>query len=401
MKDRTRVAFFADVLIRDLDGANRTIFQIIDRMDRNNFEYLFVCGFSDCSIENHEVFLTPSLAFPMNNTYRISSPLRSSKVLKRLEAFKPHVIHITTPSPLGFLALNFGSRHRIPVLSIYHTHFISYTEYYTKNIPVITGVVRNLIIRASRRFYSRCSEVLVPTPSLRSELSEYGFRTDHLSLWARGIDNEMFSPHKRDEGLLIDLTGNTKANILFVSRLVWEKNLKVLIGIYEIIQKYNKPYNIIVVGDGVARDELKRLMPMAFFLGEKSHHELANYYASADVFVFPSVSESFGNVVVEAMASGLPCIAANCASNGFLIDHSNTGLLVLPHSPNAYLDALELLERVPGMRDRIVSNGLAFAKKLNWDSLVAEYFYKVSELKRKFKNISKWKNVSTNSEAFV
>jgi len=173
---------------------------------------------------------------------------------------------------------------------------------------------------------------------------------------------------------MFSLTKNNKPNLLFASRLVWKKNLKTLTKIYNQIQYSGQEYNLIIAGDGMAMEDLKKQMPNAFFLGKLSHDELAKFYASSDVFVFTSISESYGNVVAEAMASGLPCVIANGGGSASFIDHGNNGFLCSPEDENDYLNHIKRVLGNENLRNQFINNGLELTRDLKWQYLTETYF---------------------------
>ena len=176
------------------------------------------------------------------------------------------------------------------------------------------------------------------------ELSEFGFNRGLMSIWPRGINLSLFSPDRSDKAFIQSITKNGNKNIFFASRLVWEKNLETLCNLYDLIQARDLPYNLVIAGDGLAREELKSRMPHAHLLGHVDHDELCVLYASSDYFVFTSDTETFGNVIIEAMASGLPSIIADGGGSRSLINHGVTGYKVEPTDAEAYLEKIELLE---------------------------------------------------------
>ena len=138
MKRKTKVAFFADILVKNFDGASRTMFQIIERIPNDEFEFKFFCGLPPKNDIGHEVMKIPTIPIPFNSTYRLAIPMFSwFSMRKKLKAFKPDVIHIASPSPLGDFAFQFKRRRNIPVITIYHTHFLSYIDYYLRTIPFL------------------------------------------------------------------------------------------------------------------------------------------------------------------------------------------------------------------------------------------------------------------------
>jgi len=153
-----------------------------------------------------------------------------------------------------------------------------------------------------------------------------------------------------------------------------------LIKIYRENKHNGDKYNFIIAGDGVAKEALKEKMPEAFMLGKISHERLAILYASSDVFLFPSVSETYGNVVVEAMASGCPCVIAKGGGSQSLVDHGKTGFLCEPNNPTDYYQRIEELMNSPELKKKFVANGLAYTRTLDWDVLANTYFEDVKHL---------------------
>lgn len=372
---KTKVAFFADCLIRDYDGAIRTMYQIIDRIDSNHFEFLFITGDGPKEDIGHPCIDVPSIPLPINNGYKISLSFLSNQRLQSvLEAFAPDIIHLATPSPLGHYGLRYARSHNIPVISIYHTHFISYAEYYFEKLPQMISVSRQYLMTVMQSFYNQCDLVYVPTDQIRNELRQMGVFSNHLKIWKRGVDTNMFSMEKIDIHFIESLTKNKYKNLLFASRLVWEKNLKTLVKIYNQIQKENLPYNLLIVGEGYARDQLEQEMPKSIFLGHTDHSTLSKIYASSDVFVFPSVSETFGNVVAEAMASGLPCVIANGGGTVEFIEQGVNGFLCRPYDEHDYVQRIDDVLSNDTLKTQFIQKGIKQTSTLSWDTLVKKYF---------------------------
>ena len=378
---KKKIAFFAEILIRDFDGATRTMFEIIDRIDRDKYEFTFFCGVPPKEDIGFEVVHIPTLTIPFNKTYKMASMVGMGPfILDKLNSFEPDLIHVATPAPLGYFALKYGLKHSIPVTSIYHTHFISYIKYYTHNTPLITSAFEQLLIQHNKSFYNRCSKVFIPTETMKEELADNGFDTSNMAIWQRGINTKLFNPDKKDEKYIKELVKNDNKNILFTSRLVWEKNLQVLVDIQKMIKDQNLPYNLIIAGDGVARTELERLIPEAHFLGHLSHLELAKIYASSDYFIFTSVTETYGNVVAEAMVSGLPCIVADGGGPKSFIKEGINGFICRPNDAKDYLRKIKLLEEHPDFRDRMKAQCVKDMKDLTWNNLVERLFGDIDQL---------------------
>ncbi|MFT4536109.1 MAG: glycosyltransferase involved in cell wall biosynthesis [Saprospiraceae bacterium] len=384
MKNRKRkikIAFFADILVKDFDGASRTMFQIIERIPKDEFEFLFFCGMSPKEDIGHEVFRVPSIPIPFNSTYKLAIPMFSwFSMRKRLNEFRPDVIHIASPSPLGDFAFQYKRNRDIPVITIYHTHFLSYIGYYLRPLPFLVKTVLKTVAYGQKKFYDQSSLMYIPTMQMVEELKGFNFDTKKMKIWQRGMNHELFNPSKRDVPRIKELTQNGKPNVLFASRLVWEKNLATLIRIYRKSKDEGDKYNFIIAGDGVAEKPLTEKMPDAYMLGKVDHDTLAALYASADVFLFPSVSETYGNVVVEAMASGCPCVIAKGGGSQSLVVHGKTGFLCDPEDASDYLARIDQIIGDPSLRKELVSNGIEYTQSLNWESLCETYFDDVARL---------------------
>ncbi|WP_293879307.1 MULTISPECIES: glycosyltransferase family 4 protein [unclassified Sphingobacterium] len=389
-----KVAFFTEILVEDFDGASRTMFQLINRIDQLKFNYFFIYGGGPVQFRNFQSYKVPSFKIPVNDDYCLAIPQLIKKKLElALDKFAPEIIHIATPSLLGFFALNYAKRKGIPVLTIYHTHFISYIAYYFKNVQPLVKPTEKWIKKAMNNFYNKCDIVYVPTKSILNELRQIGLQPEGLKLWQRGIDTGLFTPHKKNIAYIQNITQNDKPTILFVSRIVWEKNIKTLIEIYQQIQTQNLDYNFIVVGEGTAKTIAMQQMPQAIFLGKKNHEELAVLYASADAFVFPSVSETYGNVVVEALASGLPCVIADGGGSASLIQHGKNGFKCHSENPTAYVHYLKKILSDARLTKNLVTEGLLYVESLDWNSLSARYFKDIELMAEKTHTIDlAWAN---------
>lgn len=381
MLKKVKIAFFAEILIEDFDGASRTMFQLIHRIPADRFEFLFIYGVGPETIAGFECLRIPAMTIPINKTYKMAIPWFSGgRIRKKLADFQPDIIHIATPSLLGEFALKYATRHQIPVLSIYHTHFISYVDYYLKSSPRLANTIQGWIAKSQHNFYNQCTRIYVPSEEMRQALLSWKVEPWRLQLWQRGIDTQLFSPVKKDKVRIIELVGNERPVILFASRLVWEKNLETLCNIYELCQDRNLPYNFLIVGDGVALTACQRRMPAAVFAGKMDHKQLSVMYASADVFLFPSISESYGNVVMEAMASGLPCVLADGGGSRNFIQQGVNGFLCAPNAAEDYLNKIIQVLEDTDLHQKFVQEGLRYSKTFSWDDLARVYFNDLDQM---------------------
>jgi len=379
---KLKIAFFSDMLVRDYDGCMRTIFHILDRQPAS-VEIKFFTGRDAVKGLDHPYMGIPEMKIPFNSDYNMALPsIVSDKLNSALDNFAPDVVHVTSPSRLGHFAVSYAKRTGVPVSTIYHTHFLSYMDYYFSKARFLMPLAKKFVTRQTKNFYNSCDLVLVPTEEMRAELAHLGVASQKMKIWQRGLDHTIFNADKSAPSKLSLLTGNRKPNLLFASRLVWEKNLKTLVNIYKAIESKGYPYNLIVVGDGVAASEIKSLMPRAYFLGKQPQEELAAIYASSDVFVFPSVSETYGNVVVEAMACGLPCVVANGGGSKSFVTNGVNGYSVSPYEARAYLEKVDLLLQYPAHYIAVKAAGIQYTADLSWDRLVDRFYKQLERLRR-------------------
>lgn len=372
---KIKVAFFADTLKENLDGAVRTMYQIINRIPQDQFEFLFIVGEKPNHALPFRCIEVPSMTIPFNPDYKIAINSFTQKRLDHeLLAFNPDIIHIANPSLLGRYAVNYAEKHDIHTVTIYHTHFISYLDYYFRKFPFMIKAARKFVISHMQYLYNRCDTIYVPSNMIIDELTDLGILNSKMKLWRRGLDNNLFNPDNKTDDFWDSTIPNEKFKILFASRLVWEKNLETLTRIYKLAGDSNLPYQFIIAGDGHARADLQKSMPGALFLGELDHLQLGKVYANCDAFVFPSNSETYGNVVVEAMASGLPCIIADGCGTSDFIRHNHSGIICPPFDAMSYINAIEKLRANPGLRQQLVTNAREYAAGMSWNTLVDDFF---------------------------
>ena len=262
---------------------------------------------------------------PIPRYPQLKMGLPSKQALIRLwTAQRPDVVHIVTEGPLGWSALQAALHLKLPVVSDFRTNFHAYSGHYG------VGWLHKPVMAYLRRFHNRTACTMVPTEALKSELGAAGFQG--LRVVARGVDTQRYTPAKRSEALRESWGAQPHTLVaLCVGRLAPEKNLGAVITAAQIMQSElplrGSKLRLVLVGDGPERARLQQRSPDTFFAGQRHGDDLATHYASADVFLFASTTETFGNVVPEAMASGLAVVAYDHAAAGQLIRHGDNGLL--------------------------------------------------------------------------
>ena len=353
-----RVAYFSETLPPLTDGVTRTLARLADSLQSEGVEFQFFSAMApDGSVRwRDRCYRVPSLPFLPYDYYRIGLPLFNT-LDGPLDAFAPDVVHAVNPTPLGLYGIAYARRRGIPVVSSYHTDFVSYFPYYGLRGWEWLGW------RYLRWFYNQCDMTFAPSRAAERELHTEGI--EHVALWARGIDPAAFSPAHRSEALRRQLAPGVPI-LLFVGRLVREKNLAVLADACDLLDQAGDAYRLVLVGDGPMRSELERRLPAAYFAGFRHGADLAALYASADVFVFPSVTETFGNVILEALASRLPVVAAAHGGALDLVQSGVNGFLAEPGSAFALACRVRELLVDPARRARLATGALATAAGHRW-----------------------------------
>ncbi len=374
---KIRVAFFADVLRENLDGVTYTMYSIIERIPKDRFEYLFITPYppSSPSLIPYPVITCPYVKFPLYGAYPFALPDFSRKLKGILDDYKPDIIHFTTPTFLGRYAVKYAQAHDIPLFSTYHTHFLSYIDYYTFfKIAGGTRFWKNLCGKLMRWMYNRCDLSFVPTDPIREELASLGVDAARLVTWGRGINTALFNPDYRDDNYIDSLAGKGTKRILFVSRLVWEKEITTLLGIYKKLEKTRPDIKMILTGDGPKKKYLERMMPGAVFTGKLIGEDLSRIYASCDLFVFPSVTETFGNVVLEALASGLPAVVAAKGGPMGIVAHGKNGFHAVPKNVEDFCEKILSILDSRHLHRAMSKNAVHYARTQNWNALCERMF---------------------------
>ena len=366
-----RIAYFSEVILPWVDGVSRTLGRLFDYLEANGRDFRVYAPFepSDEYAWSHRVRKVKSVPFPFHSEYRVSLPERA-RLTRDLDAYGPDIVHVCTPTPTPIWSQSYARKRRIPIAGSYHTSFDRYLRYYR------LGFMGGPLWQWMRWFYNRCDVVLPPSTATRDELQKRGFR--NVQLWSRGIDCEAFSPAHRDiEFRRRHGVDDDVPLLLMVSRLVKEKDLAELVDLDGLLRARGLEFRLAIVGEGPYEEELRRRLPDALFDGYLPVPDLARWYASADVFVFPSTTETFGNVVQEAMASGLATVAAASGGPVGIIEDGETGFLVRPNDPADMALTVAAAIQDPDLRRRVAHNGRAYAETRHWDaindSLMAEY----------------------------
>lgn len=305
----------------------------------------------------------PAVPFPgERGEYRLARGL-PAQARRDLATFAPNIIHVSAPDILGHRAVSYARRHGIACLASLHTRFETYPRYYG------LGFVEPLAERLLTRFYNRVDRVLVPGSLLGDILRGWGVSTP-MTVWSRGVDHARFSPARRDLGWRRSLgIADTEVAVGFLGRLVKEKGLDVFSDVVTELRRRGVPHRVLVIGEGPARDWFAEQVPDAAFAGFQSGDDLGRAVASMDVFFNPSITETFGNVTLEAMAAGVPVVAARASGAVGLVDDDVTGRLVAPRDIAGYADAIAALALDDDARLAMGRSGNRAAADYRWDTI--------------------------------
>lgn len=362
-----RIAVVTETYPPDINGVAHTLSKIVQALTLNGHTICLVRprhalhDFPNNN-ENYSEYLVQGLPIPFYKQLRMGLPAK--KVLTRLwTSEKPDVVHIATEGPLGWSALKAAKSLKIPVSTDFRTNFHSYSEHY--GVGWLGGVIMGYL----RRFHNAAHSTMVPTGRLKEELVKSGF--ERLHVVQRGVDTHLFAPSKRSNGLRASWGAtDTTTVVMCVSRLAAEKNLNLVIRAFQALKIKQADVKLVFVGDGPLLEQLKVDAPDAIFAGFRKGEDLAAHYASADLFMFASLTETFGNVTIEAMASGLPIVAFNHAAAGEIIESGVNGYLASTNDDSGFIDAAVKLGLNTFMRATCANGAREQALKFSWESIV-------------------------------
>lgn len=296
--------------------------------------------------------------------YRLARGL-SDEVRADLARFQPNIVHVSAPDLLGHSALSWGRRQGIRCLASLHTRFETYPRYYH------LGFIEPALVSLQKRFYNRADQVMVPSPSMASLLAEWGVQSP-IGIWSRGINHARFNPQRRDNAWRRSLgIADDEVAVGFLGRLVLEKGLGVFADVIGELKRRGVRHRVLVIGEGPARSWFASKVPEAVFTGFQAGDDLARAAAGMDIFFMPSVTETFGNVTTEAMAAGVPVVAAEATGAIDLVAHGVTGFLVPPQDVSAYSDAIQTLIEDPALRASAGRAGHTRVQGYEWDKVNA------------------------------
>jgi len=353
-----KIAYFIGTL-KKVDGVARVVTTLAREAGNAGVESVIVTGYvEDDTMSPVPTLKVPSVTFPLYREYKLPLPgMRGFE--KELNDFKPDIIHIHSPDTIAFAAAKYAKKYNIPIFATHHTDFARYLSYYHIQLlePLLWFILRKL--------YSKMRSITTPSDWTKKDLEEHGIENVITTPW--GVDFESFNPSFRDNAWREKIIENqNKKIILSVSRLTWEKDLKTLAETYKLLGQKRQDFHMVIAGDGPARAELEKMMPEAAFLGYITKRELSTAYASSDILLFPSSTETFGQVTLEAMASGVAPVVADQGGSATIVTDGENGFIAKAKNPADFTEKVIRLLDDEKLLAGIQESGLKSSQSYSW-----------------------------------
>lgn len=359
-----KIAIFTDTFLPQINGVTNTLRRIGDYLEEQGMEYIFIAPDQKADQEfsyNVEKFFSAPLFLYPECRVSILNKLRLDKTLKD---FKPDVIFCMTEFNMGLAGLLYGQKYKIPVVTNYSTNFSTIIKSYK------LGIFEKALDKYLGWFHQKADMTVTPSVESQKELVRLGVKRSEI--FGRGIDFDRFSPDHCSEDLRLEMGIHNKISLLYVGRLSPEKDLDLLRdSMLRLHQKYGDKVVLVVTGEGPMEAELRRTMPKnTIFTGYKKGHELAQIYASCDIFAFPSSFETFGNVVLESLASGTPVVCVNKGGVLESIKHGENGYIAEAFNVESFTECLENLIDREDLRHKFAQSGRSYAETRSWQAII-------------------------------
>lgn len=369
-RDYLRIAVVTETYPPEVNGVAMTIGRMVAGLQERQHRVQLIRprqhpDESPAQGHNFEEVLQRGVSIPRYDSLKMGLPAKQA-LLRLWAVQRPDVVHLVTEGPLGWSALSAALKLRIPCSSDFHTNFQSYSKHYG------IGWLKKPIVAYLRKFHNRAACTLVPTAAMRDDLVAHGYR--NVQVVARGVDTHLFHPSKRSAALRKSWGAADCAPVaIYVGRLAAEKNLALVMSAYRRMKQVQPDTRLVLVGDGPERAALQAANPDCIFAGMRKGEELAAHYASGDIFLFASVTETFGNVTLEAMASGLAVVAYDYAAAAEHVEHDKNGLVARLNDEDGLAGLAASLAADPTRVERLRRAARITAQAIDWDTINAKF----------------------------
>lgn len=364
-----RIAVVTETWPPEVNGVAVTLAKLVQSLSHRNHDVQLIRprqakideGVRDSNLEE---VLMRGMPIPRYPELKLGLPSKKTLV-KAWTLRRPDVVHIATEGPLGWSALQAAKVLKLPVTSDFRTNFQSYSKHYG------VGWLRKPIVAYLRKFHNATACTMVPTRELQRTLSDNGFL--NLKVVSRGVDTQLFNSNKRDQQLRESWGATDQTKVLIsVGRMAPEKNLEQVLKVFDSLKYLGNQIKLVMVGDGPLKEQFKQRYPEIIFPGMLSQSNLANYYASSDLFVFPSQTETFGNVTLEALASGIPVLAFDCAAARDWVQTDVNGWLVSESKPENFVAKAIEIFKSETLLDDVTNSTRQQIVHLDWDQIAEQ-----------------------------
>ncbi|ATE59861.1 glycosyltransferase family 4 protein [Thauera sinica] len=370
LEPRLRIALVTETYPPEINGVAMTLQRMVDGLIGRGHRVQLIRprqARSDVaqSSGDYEEMLSRGWKLPRYDGLRFGLPAKAALV-RAWSRQRPDLVHVATEGPLGWTAISAARKLRLPVTSDFHTNFDHYSEHYG------VGWLRQPVSAYLRRFHNRTETTFVPTAEMARALRAQGYA--HVEVVSRGVDTALFSPARRNAGLRAQW-GLERDDVALISvgRLAPEKNLQLVLRAYAAVREACPRTRLVIVGDGPMREAVARDCPEALLCGMRTGEDLAAHYASADLFLFPSLTETFGNVVLEAMASGVCTVAYDYAAAAEVVRDMDNGLCAPSRDEPAFIERAVRAATDGVLRQRLAAQGRASAEALDWARVIDHF----------------------------
>ncbi|MCY8234371.1 glycosyltransferase family 4 protein [Priestia endophytica] len=358
-----KIAIFTDTFTPDVNGVAKTLKRLTEHLRNEHISFqLFApdsTGEKPYSLNVHRFMSLPFFLYPQ---CRLALP-NMLKIRQQLQSFKPDIIHVATPFNVGLCGIHYAKKFNVPLVGSYHTDFDQYLSYYDLEF------LSPLVWKYMRWFHRSMKTIFVPSQDTKETLMRHGF--SNLSIWSRGVDHRLFHPHYHKKNVRDAYHIKEPYVITYVGRLAPEKNLELLMNVAQALpSKLRDKIHWLIIGDGPMKKQLEQKAPRNMsFTGFLKSKEIAPLYAASDLFFFPSTTETFGNVVLEAAASGIPTVAANAGGVKSIVKDRKTGFLCDPNNPDEFIKAVTYLLTRHHDRLQMGNEARHYALTQTWDQI--------------------------------